>query len=147
MGDENVLKIYTDGGSRGNPGPAASAFVVYKNKKLVYKNAFFLGKKTNNYAEYYAVKSAVNWLLQNTQSFLRVEFFIDSELVVNQLNGRYKIKSKNLLPLIQCIKAAEGKMNKNISYLHILREKNTVADMLVNEKIDQNYSAVSRTSA
>lgn len=136
------LKIYCDGGARGNPGPGAGAFVAIEGEKLIYKKGKFFGKVTNNEAEYGAVIMALEWLLDNkTINQLNsnsVNFFLDSELVVKQLNGLYKIKSKNLLPLILEVKNLEKKFSGKISYANIQRDKNFLADALVNETLDEN---------
>ncbi|KKQ24896.1 MAG: ribonuclease HI, ribonuclease HI, partial [Microgenomates group bacterium GW2011_GWC1_37_12b] len=90
-----MIKIFTDGGSRGNPGPAASAFVVFENNKILTKEGKFLGNATNNIAEYSALLLAVEWLNKNKLTE-NIKFFLDSELIVKQLNKTYKIKNKNL---------------------------------------------------
>jgi len=96
------LKIYCDGGARGNPGPAAGAFVVLADNKEIAAEGKSFRVATNNEAEYGAVIMAMTWLLKNNAA--SVVFYLDSELVVKQLNGVYKIKSKKLLPLAAKIK-------------------------------------------
>lgn len=133
------LKIYCDGGARGNPGPAAAAFVVVDNGKAVYKGSRYLGVTTNNVAEYKAVLMALSWLINNSQKVGsdRVYFFLDSQLVTRQLTGDYKIKSRNLKPLLVKIKKLEGKGNFNAIYKSVPRTKNRLADFLVNKVLDQ----------
>lgn len=134
----NKLFIYCDGGSRGNPGLAASAFVAYdQNQKLIFKNGFFLGKATNNFAEYTAVLKSVNWLIENKFSNTDVEYFLDSQLVVNQLNGQYKIKESTLIDLARKIKSLQSCLDNKIIFNYIPREKNTEADLLVNKTLDE----------
>jgi ribonuclease HI len=92
------LNIYCDGGARGNPGPAACSFTVLINGKEIYNESIFLGKTTNNVAEYNAVLMAYKWLANysDKQIYSKIIFFLDSQLAVKQLNGLYKIKSNNL---------------------------------------------------
>jgi ribonuclease HI len=126
--------IYCDGGARGNPGPAASAFVVYDSAgNLVHKESKYLGVATNNIAEYTAVLLGLKWLPENSQA----TFNLDSELVVNQLTGTFKIKNKKLLELAAEIKNLEKQRRGKINYIHVLRQKNQVADNIVNEKLDE----------
>src|SRR3990167_9210993 len=96
---KNNLVIYCDGGSRGNPGPAASAFVATSDNIVIYKESKFLGNETNNVAEYMAVFLAVSWLSKlspNTYYLLPIIINLDSQLVERQLNKKYKIKNQNL---------------------------------------------------
>ena len=118
------IEVYTDGGSRGNPGPAASAFAVYKANSLFFKSAAFLGVKTNNFAEYTAVENAVKWLLENNYQKLEVIFFLDSELVVKQLNGIYKIKNSDLAVKFRSIKRLEKNFSSKLKYNFIPRTDN-----------------------
>ncbi len=131
-----VLSIFTDGGSRGNPGPSALG-VVIKNEEgeTIQKLNKFLGNKTNNQAEYLAVLEVFEWLSVNQDlSSLKIDFFIDSKLVVNQLSGFYKIKNQDLKDLIIKIKFLENKISEKVFYHFIPREKNREADFLVNKK-------------
>ena len=94
------LIIYTDGGSRGNPGPAAAAFVLYNEKKfLLQSRGMFLGSRTNNFAEYTAVIKALEAAKQIGAR--RLKIYSDSELLVRQINGRYKVKSDNIRTLFE----------------------------------------------
>lgn len=118
--------VYTDGGARGNPGPAACAFVVLNCKnEEVYYAGFFLGETTNNVAEYSAVLKAIEWLKDSS-----AKFFLDSELVVKQLKGEYRIKNLELRKLYDKIDA------KKYSWTHIKREQNARADEIVNQTLD-----------
>lgn len=133
------LKIFCDGGARGNPGPAAAAFVVYKNGKQIYKGSKFLGEATNNIAEYSAVILALEWLArQELKDVETVSFVLDSELVTKQLNGLYKIKNENLRLLITKAKGLERKIKSRIAYTWSPRSKNKIADSLVNKELDEN---------
>jgi len=133
--------IYTDGGARGNPGPAGAAFVVINNGKILNKSKSFLGKKTNNEAEYLAIVMAFDYLIENFKNeAVDIKFFLDSELVARQLSGRYKVKSQNLKPIFTKIKNSEKYLKGEVSYNSISRTKNKLADLLVNEVIDENSS-------
>lgn len=137
MASRNV-KIYCDGGARGNPGPAASAFAVVRNGKAVHKQAKYLGESTNNVAEYQAVIMALEWLSKNRLKGVDpVPFVLDSELVTKQLNGLYKIKNKRLRKLITRARKLERELKVRTTYTWSPRSKNKIADSLVNEKLDE----------
>ncbi len=140
MAFNNVVKIYSDGGARGNPGPAAAAFVVIKNGRVIHHQTKYLSTTTNNFAEYMAVLMALAWLDQNIKEIEaeEVEYFIDSELVAKQLSGIYKVKSKKLKQLVERIKAIEKKIDSDINYKLVPRSKNKLADHLVNKTLDEN---------
>jgi len=127
------LQIFTDGGARGNPGPAGIGVVIWDGNNLVGRHKKYIGVATNNQAEYKAVILA----LEEAKKIgaLELEFFLDSELVVKQLRQEYKVKDKELAPLF--VQAWNlGFSFKKITYTHIPREKNKEADKLVNEAID-----------
>ncbi len=135
------LIINTDGGSRGNPGPAASAFLVKDQKGIViHEESKFLGVATNNFAEYNAVILALeflsSYLIPNTQYV--IQFFLDSELVVKQLNGLYKIKSPDIVPLALKVKDLQRNLNLTTSFTHVRRLENSEADKLVNVCLNEN---------
>ena len=132
------IKIYCDGGARGNPGPAAYSFIVVENEKVVYKKSRFLGRRTNNFAEYSGVLAALEWLIKKSAGLDNVPIFLDSPLAVKQLNGEYKVKSSNLKPLITKIKLLENNMDTKISFHFLPRDKNKLADFLVNKTLDKN---------
>ena len=130
---ENIT-AYTDGGSRGNPGPAAAAFILTDDKGLQLKaRAFFLGRATNNVAEYTAVVKALEAAKQTDAKSITV--FSDSELLVKQLNGQYRVKSDQLRPIFvrasQLLERFESWQVK-----HVTRNKNTRADKLVNRALN-----------
>lgn len=133
------LIINSDGGSRGNPGPAASAFVVKdENDKMIFEWKKYLGTKTNNQAEYIALVMAWKWLQQFPQlsEVESVEHRVDSELVYHQLAGRYKVKSKDLLPYVVKAKELKGEIPCPITVVHVRRNLNAEADYLVNVALD-----------
>lgn len=135
-----ILKISCDGGARGNPGPAASAFVANLSGKIVNEESKFLGVKTNNYAEYTSLIMALTWLLnyKKKDELKKAIIVMDSELVVNQMKGLYKVKSENIKPLAIKAKQLERKINIPLNYKSVLRNKNKRADRLVNKSIDEN---------
>jgi len=131
------ISVFTDGGSRGNPGPAAIGVVVYdKNKNIVFELAKYIGNKTNNQAEYQAVLEAVKWICQQGVKINKVDFYVDSELVAKQLNGEYKIKSANIKPLTEQINQLRSTLPFKITFTHLLRDGNKKADQLVNQALD-----------
>jgi ribonuclease HI len=140
---ESKIQIFTDGGSRGNPGPAACAFIVKNgNGKIVFGTGKLLGQTTNNVAEYSAIIDAFSWLLNNeifsVNSFEVIDFYSDSQLIVNQLKGIYKIKEIHLQKLAIKVKSLECRIHKKCLYNLIPREKNFDADKLVNQTLDKN---------
>lgn len=130
------VKIYTDGGARGNPGPAACGAVI-KNPagRVLKKVSRFLGHATNNQAEYEAVLLGLK--AAKELSAQTVDFFLDSELIANQLSRNFKVKDLNLQSLF--VKIWNLSLGfKKISYHHIPREENKEADRLVNEELDKH---------
>lgn len=128
------IKIYTDGGARGNPGPAGIGVVVYDcDDKIINKKSQFIGRATNNQAEYRAVIAAFD--LISTIEVAEIDFFLDSELVVKQLKGEYKVKNKDLALLFVKVYNRTLKYKK-IIFKHIRRELNKEADKLANIAMD-----------
>lgn len=131
-----ILTVFTDGASRGNPGKASYGFVVFKgDKKKIYEEGKYLGIKTNNFAEYTAVLKALEYIKKNFPSVATIKFFMDSKLVAEQLSGRYKIKSPNLIPLVRQIKNLVETFEK-ASFKHIPRSENYLADAEANKALD-----------
>ena len=134
--------IYTDGGSRGNPGRAGAGAVVADDMGVVLKEAHrALGVMTNNEAEYQAVilgletvKKAVG---KSRVGAAKVEIRLDSELVAKQLVGQYQIKETNLQPLFMKIWNARVATFPHLTFIHIPREKNRRADRLANQAMDE----------
>ena len=132
------LIIYTDGASRGNPGPASYGFTISdETGKLLHEEGEYIGKTTNNVAEYTAVIEALELVKEKYSSHLplEIELFADSKLLAEQLSGRYKIKHPNLKPLFDRIKLLEMELGA-ILYTHVPRGKNTEADRLANKALD-----------
>ncbi|KKQ48332.1 MAG: Ribonuclease H [Candidatus Woesebacteria bacterium GW2011_GWB1_38_5] len=136
----SVLEVFTDGGSRGNPGPGASSFIAYKDNSKLYEHSYFLKNTTNNIAEYFALLMAVYWLTKNVdlKNISKCTFHLDSELVVKQMTGEYKIKNQKLKEIAIEIKKLLPLFGDNYNFVHINREKNVEADLLVNKEIDEN---------
>lgn len=130
--------IYTDGASRGNPGPASYGFTVADEEgKLLHEEGEYIGLTTNNVAEYTGVLRSLKWVKEKfKKQDIQVAVFADSKLVAEQLSGRYKIRSANLKPLIEQIKFLSIELG-GIIYSHIPREKNTEADKLANQALDR----------
>jgi len=130
---KNVI-IYTDGGSRGNPGPAAAGILMFDEKeKLIKLNAKYLGEMTNNQAEYEAILTALR-MAQGIKAE-KLKCYLDSDLIVKQLRGEFKVKSPN----IKKPKAILDKLIKNfkkVEFFHVRREYNKFADKLVNVVLD-----------
>jgi ribonuclease HI len=136
------IKIYTDGGSRGNPGIAgAGVYIEDAFGKKIYHEAKFLGTKTNNEAEYLAFLLAINFLLRyeikNPGLVESAEFFLDSKLVVEQINRRWKIKKAELRDLAETSWENLSSLPYPITVKHLLRENNKIADQLANEAMDR----------
>lgn len=128
------LKIYTDGGAKGNPGPASIGVVFYLKGKKIFKHHSSIGIATNNDAEYKALIFALEKLkeIKNQYKIEKIIFHSDSQLLINQINGLYKIKNKKIKEYILKIKILEQEINLPIIYKQIPREKNKEADKLVN---------------
>lgn len=137
------LIIHTDGGSLNNPGPSACAYIVSnKNGSLIEKKSFFLGNQTNNFAEYMGVKNALLAILRlkESHSISSLSFVSDSLLMVNQLNGLYKVKNETIRSFVFAIRTLEQQIGVPVSYKHVLRELNQEADALVKECLYPHHS-------
>lgn len=132
----DMFIIYSDGGSRGNPGPSATGFIILNSKdETITDGGEYLGITTNNQAEYQAVYAALQKALE--LGITRVDFRLDSNLVVSQLNGIYKIKNRDLWPIYEKIKELERQF-EHISFTHVRREFNRLADGIVNKVLDEH---------
>ena len=133
-----MFKLFTDGGARGNPGPAgAGALIIDSNNNVKDQLKSYLGNKTNNEAEYMALLLGLTLAVKNNIKDL--ECNMDSELLVKQLNGEYKVKNENLKKLYLKVKDIEKRFT-SISYKHIPRKENASADALVNQILDESTS-------
>jgi len=136
-GQTEKLVIYTDGGSRGNPGPAAAAFVITdQNAHQLKAQAFYLGHTTNNVAEYTALLKALEAAAQFNVKKLKI--FTDSKLLVEQLNGRYKVKSEHLMPLFEQARSLLDSFQAwTLQFIN--RNQNQQADRLVNQALNLKH--------
>lgn len=139
-----TLSVFCDGGARGNPGPAAVGFVVFKNGRQAKRFSKRIGKTTNNVAEYKAVVAALKWIIENKEILISsvgrlppINFYLDSELVTKQLRGVYKVKSPKLQELVIQTKNLEREIGMKIFYHLVSRRKNKIADSLVNQALNQ----------
>ena len=135
------INVYTDGGSRGNPGISGYGVVVTDTKgQTIHQESKFLGIKTNNEAEYMGFIAALTWL-KNHHSRLKVtsiDFFSDSQLIVRQVQGQYKVKAKNLLPLFNSVQSLIAQINLPFHFQDIRRDHNQLADTLANQAMDDS---------
>lgn len=128
------ITVYSDGGSRGNPGPSASGYVIVRGRdEVIAQGGEYLGITTNNQAEYHGVRIGLEKALE--LGLKQVDFKIDSMLVVNQMNGIYKIKNRELWPINERIRELVGKFEK-VTFSHVKREFNQLADGMVNRTLD-----------
>ncbi len=134
------ISIYTDGGSRGNPGISGYGFVIYdSNRQVIYQESRFLGIKTNNEAEYSGVIAALKWIKQHQSYYdlTKLNFFSDSQLVVRQLQGKYKVKAVTLLSLFAEAQQLLVQINLPYTFTDIRRDLNQLADKLANQAMDR----------
>jgi len=131
------LKVYSDGGSRGNPGPAAAAFLILsEDNKVLNAQSRFLGKRTNNQAEYEALIAALEAALQLGAE--EIVCYLDSELVCRHLTGEYRVKNVDLRKLWGRVQELKRCFNR-VTYVSVPRTNNYIqeADRLVNEILDE----------
>lgn len=127
------IKLFTDGGSRGNPGPAAIGGVLYQDEQEIAHFSEYIGETTNNQAEYKALLTGLE--LAQKHRIQELECFLDSELVVKQLNKEYRVKDPDLAKLFVKVWNLSQEFSK-ISFSHVRRELNKEADRLVNLALD-----------
>jgi len=118
-----AITIYTDGASRGNPGPSASGYIAIQAGKQISSEFEYNGVKTNNYAEYHAMEMALSWCLEglSTPPSAKITVFSDSELVVRQLNGMYKTKEAKLKDLKRRVQELAEKFG-SVAFRNLPRE-------------------------
>jgi len=130
------VTIFTDGGSRGNPGPSAAGYVIIDaNQKAIAEGGEYLGITTNNQAEYHGVRLGLEKAIE--MKLKHVNFNIDSMLVVNQMKGYYKIKNRELWPVHERIRELMQQFDK-VTFNHVRREFNQLADGMVNKTLDRH---------
>lgn len=140
----STLVIHTDGGSRGNPGPAAAGVAFYHDGVLIHELSQYLGTTTNNQAEYRAVILAASYLTENPdflKPFTDIRFILDSELIVRQLNGVYQVKHPDMVPLYRRLLDLLHQLPLPISFVHVKRHLNKQADFLVNQQLDAHSAS------
>lgn len=125
-----MISIYVDGSSKGNPGPAVVGYVVFKNDKLLEKRTYYIGRATNNIAEYMAIIYALRRL-----RWKKISIFSDSKLIINQLNGKFKVKKKYLKKLYFEVKKLC--INRNIEFKWVPRDTPgiVIVDRIVKNKL------------
>lgn len=132
------LLLQCDGGSRGNPGPAAYGYVIYDLTSgaaiILEKCGNYLGITTNNQAEYEGLLAGLTWIYEH-HPYATVEIKMDSLLIVNQIKGLYKVKSPDLFPKYQAVRQVIAKFS-SVTISHTYREGNALADQLVNQALD-----------
>lgn len=129
--------LYSDGGARGNPGPAGCGFVIKDEKgKNLHEGSKYIGETTNNQAEYQALILALEKLKQMDKEIDSVECYLDSELIVKQLNKEYKVKNAELRPLFDKVAVLCFELGGRVKFSHVRREKNKEADRLANQAMD-----------
>lgn len=136
--DTTHVIAYSDGGSRGNPGPSAAGYVIMDQyDHVLYEGGLYLGITTNNQAEYHGVRLGLEKALEIGAR--TVDFRIDSLLVVNQMNGVYKIKNRELWPVHENIRERVAQFEK-VTFSHVKREFNQLADGMVNKILNAHES-------
>ncbi|NTU74299.1 ribonuclease HI family protein [Candidatus Roizmanbacteria bacterium] len=136
-----TLTIYTDGGSLNNPGEAASAYVIFQESTLLTENAVRIGIASNNIAEYSALIFALEKVIEliDTHQITQPEsisVYSDSQLMISQLNGVYKIKHEGMRERATRVKNLINQIGTPVLFTHVLREKNMHADSLVKKALN-----------
>lgn len=129
-----MIKVYCDGGARGNPGPAAVGVVAYENDKKLFEISKTIGVATNNVAEYTAVVESLKKIIELNIS-KEIIFNLDSELVVKQLNGHYRVKDAKLKHMYVRAVSLLERLGE-VKFAHTKRANNSYADKLVNKALD-----------
>ncbi len=132
---QEKIKLYADGGSRGNPGPSASGFVLLDmENKIIVDRGVYLGVTTNNQAEYTALKLGLE--AAREQQVGSVDVYMDSLLVINQMRGIFKVRNRDLWPVHSAIIDLSRQFHK-VTFTHVPRELNKLADAAVNRALDE----------
>lgn len=129
------LVLYCDGASRGNPGPGAYGYVLFENDEILFSHGERMGVVTNNVAEYEGLLKGLEKSLELGASEICIKS--DSQLLVRQILGEYKVKAPHIVPLVERAKKLLSGFKK-VEISHIPREENTVADALCNEALDES---------
>ncbi len=143
---EKEIRVFTDGASRGNPGKSGIGIVIKDaSAKILTTYKEFIGEESNNSAEYKALIKSIDIIKSLNQNFSLIQFFSDSELIVRQITGKYKIKNQNLIKLSLDFWNSINGLNKKFKITHITRDKNILADKLANEAIDELGNHIDRS--
>lgn len=143
---EKEIRVFTDGASRGNPGKSGIGIVIKDaSAKILTTYKEFIGEESNNSAEYKALIKSIDIIKSLNQNFSLIQFFSDSELIVRQITGKYKIKNQNLIKLSLDFWNSINELNKKFKITHITRDKNILADKLANEAIDELGNTIDRS--
>ena len=133
----NSATVYVDGCSRGNPGPAGVGYyIVGENGAVLDQGGEFIGFATSRVAEYYALKVGCERAIQ--LGLKSVRFVSDNLMLVNQMNGIYKVKNQDLRPIYEDVQGMLGKFEA-YAFMHVAREQNTIADRKANEAVDRQF--------
>lgn len=132
-----MFRIFSDGGSRGNPGPSAYAIVVTENGKIVHEHSEFLGIHTNNYAEYRGLIAGLTEAIKLGAK--EAEFIMDSQLVIRQMNGQYQVKNPDMKVLYTDAKSLAALIPK-VTFTNVRRSELLIprADALLNAEMDRH---------
>jgi len=132
-------RIFSDGACRGNPGPSGIGAVIYdRHGKVVHEISGYIGETTNNVAEYEALLAALDYCVK--KKLHPVEILADSQLMIRQLTGEYKVKHPNMKPLYQRVLGHLSQLTC-LGFKHVPREENKEADKLANEGIDNHFAS------
>jgi ribonuclease HI len=133
---EKILKVYTDGASRGNPGPAACAFIVVQSSKIIFSDVKYISRATNNIAEYNAIINALNYVKDAYSG--EIEINSDSNLAIQQINGKWKINYPHLAKLQRKVLEISRQFEQ-VKFNHVPRENHFIkkCDELCNRKLDE----------
>ena len=131
-----ILKVYTDGAARGNPGPAACAYIVVQSSKILFSDVEYIENATNNVAEYNAIINALDRIKENYSG--EVEVYSDSNLAIQQINGKWKINYPHLAKLQKAVLRSSDNFKK-VKFTHVTRNNPFIkkCDELCNRKLDE----------
>lgn len=146
MSKSSLLRIHTDGASRGNPGAAAYAYTIARDGHDDIEEADCLGQMTNNQAEYTALVKALEHVLEELGNDFQIIVHSDSELMVKQVKGEYRVKDPDLRTLYEQARELCDRFKGGVELVHVRRAANARADALCNEALDGKRSATPRAS-
>jgi len=141
------LTIKCDGGARGNPGPAGIGVYATGDDKHLFSLSEYIGETTNNVAEYTAVIRSLEYIVTNQIKSETIEFILDSELIVKQIKGQYKVKQPHLQKLHLSVRQllqhlTSHQLAHTINFTHVKRDFNKEPDLLANQALDKHLSSL-----